>query len=89
MNKCKEMSVYTDGSYGPERGEGTYAWVAGWHGDGGNLGIIMSGGGLERNSGEEQEQTEIGHHSKHTQDNVRQEEKEPKRHGEVRGGPAT
>ena len=53
IDKRKEMRVYTDGSYRPEKEEGTYAWVAGWHDEEGNIGVVMSGGGLERNSDNE------------------------------------
>ena len=41
------MMVYTDGSYRKERAEGTYAWIAGWHDETGNLGVLMHGGGKE------------------------------------------
>ena len=53
VHKRKEMRVYTDGSYRPEKEEGTYAWVAGWHDEEGNRGVVMSGGGLERNNDNE------------------------------------
>ena len=41
------MIVYTDGSYRKERAAGTYAWIAGWHDETGNLGVLMHGGGKE------------------------------------------
>ena len=32
---------------GRERAAGTYAWIAGWHDETGNLGVLMHGGGRE------------------------------------------
>ena len=49
VRRKQHMVVYTDGSYRnrKERAAGTYAWVAGWHDETGNLGVLMHGGGKE------------------------------------------